>query len=371
MNTAPHTPTLGTKTKNICLSVNVRKRLQRNRTVVVVGVERGGTSMVAGVLRALGLPMGERAGLNHEDPAFLQDDSEKLTKAIRKRNRMHAVWGFKAPKAALNLPFFDDALRNPHYVVVYRNSLSVADSWRQRGAGEAISVLKRIGTYHNAILELAEQTKAPVLFVNYERAVVDDAAKRAMVHEISTFAGLDADGELSDRAIGMITGDGKGYVNLPEHHFLVEPQQMPGTREDLPLIEELGQERDARGWVQHADYKPLITYRLASGGNLPSRFWVDVDFDGTAMNVKDNPLRVFFNFTGDYFTGHCTRPPVQVGHNRFWVETSGNATHIGFGPMNVPSGLKLTARAYVAHPDDMRAESAVNNKANGHQKVET
>lgn len=371
MSTAPHTPTLGTKTKNICLHTNVPRRMPPNRTIVVVGVQRGGTSMVAGVLRALGLPMGERAGLNHEDPVFLLDDTEKLGKAIRQRNRTHAVWGFKAPKAAMNLPFFDRVLRKPYFVVVYRNSLSIADSWNQRGAGHTVSVLKRISSYHNAILEFAEQTKAPILFVNYERAVADDASKRAMVDEIAAFTGLDADGALSDRALSMITGDGKGYVNLPEHHFLVEPRTMPAPRTALPLVEEHPEARDMRGWVHHADFKPLITYAAASGDKLPKQFWLDVDYDATKMSLKDAPLRVFFNFTGDYFTGHCTRPPVQVGHNRFWVETSGNATHIGFGPMTLPSELKVTAQAYAADPADTRVALTADADAAGPEKVAT
>ena len=92
-------PTLGTKVKNVCLVLNPPRRIPVRRTLVVLGVERGGTSMVAGVLRALGVPMGDRAGLNHEDPAFLKDDPDKLRRAIRTRNKQHDMWGFKVPKA--------------------------------------------------------------------------------------------------------------------------------------------------------------------------------------------------------------------------------------------------------------------------------
>ena len=40
----------------------------------MLGVERGGTSMVAGVVRAMGINLGDHAGRNHEDPNFLKDD---------------------------------------------------------------------------------------------------------------------------------------------------------------------------------------------------------------------------------------------------------------------------------------------------------
>ena len=169
-------PTQGTKKKNISLRLNESTVVPDLRTVVVLGVERGGTSMAAGMLRALGINMGDRAGLNHEDPMFLVDEHDKLRRRIQTRNRDNPVWGFKVPKASLHLPFYEKTLRNPYYVVVYRNPLSIVDSWMQRGAGAPVDVLDRIATYQAAILELIKTTKAPLLLLNYERAVQDAAA---------------------------------------------------------------------------------------------------------------------------------------------------------------------------------------------------
>ncbi|MEO0729419.1 MAG: hypothetical protein AAFY64_03445, partial [Pseudomonadota bacterium] len=50
--------------------------------------------------------------------------------------------------------------------------------------------------------------KAPILFVNYERAVADDAAKAQMVAECAAFAGIELTDELAERATSMMTGDG-------------------------------------------------------------------------------------------------------------------------------------------------------------------
>ena len=86
------------------------------RTFVVAGVERGGTSMVAGVCRALGVNFGDKAGLNHEDPAFLKENTSQLKQAIKLRNEKCDVWGFKAPKASLYLDFFEKNLRHPFYI---------------------------------------------------------------------------------------------------------------------------------------------------------------------------------------------------------------------------------------------------------------
>ncbi|WP_137702846.1 hypothetical protein [Marimonas lutisalis] len=348
-------PTQATPTKNICLRLNPPKRLPLRRTLVVLGVERGGTSMAAGVLRALGVPMGDKAGLNHEDPLFLREGEDRLDRAIRTRNKEHDVWGFKVPKASLMLPFLESRLRNPFYVVVYRNPLSIVDSWLQRGAGQAQDVLNRINTYQQAIAEMTATTRAPVLFVNYERAVADDAAKQQVVEEFADFAGIGLTGDLRARAMSMMTGDGKGYVNLPEHFFLVQPGNFRGDRPALDLAEIEPGHRDAGGWVLNEKPRPKIIYGLADGGNLPRRFWLELDVQAEDLDFTAQPVRVHFNFTGAYFPGHCARPEIAPGRNLYWVETSGNASDMGFGVVNVPARLNIRARAYSALDSDQPA----------------
>ena len=71
---------LATSEKNILFSQNCACHLPHKRTYIVSVIERGGTSMVAGICRALGVDLGDHAGLNHEDPAFLRDDIDLLEK---------------------------------------------------------------------------------------------------------------------------------------------------------------------------------------------------------------------------------------------------------------------------------------------------
>jgi hypothetical protein len=53
--------------------------LEPEKTLVVLGSPRGGTSMLAGLLRELGVHMGDRIDRhNHEDQAFLSEDLEQL-----------------------------------------------------------------------------------------------------------------------------------------------------------------------------------------------------------------------------------------------------------------------------------------------------
>lgn len=345
-------PSLGTQQKSICLVMNKKDAADEPKTVVVLGVERGGTSMAAGIIRALGVNMGKRAGLNHEDPLFLTEEHDRLVKRIKMRNKEEDTWGFKVPKASLHLEFYEQHLRNPYYVVVYRNSLAVADSWIQRGAGTMLDVLERISQYHGAILDHARSTKSPVLMLNYERAVQNETNKDLVVAELADFLGLALDKDLKTRASAMMTGDGKGYVNLPEHFFVATPHETSDWGESLALTEASPETRTPDGWHEHNKGRPQLIYKLADGQNLPKKFWVELDLDVTDdLDLAGTPIRMFFNFTGDYFPGHCTRPLLKRGRNMLYVETSGNATDFAFGPLSVPMSFKIHAQTYAANAD--------------------
>lgn len=346
-----NTPTLATKNKNITLTLNEGRKIPNQRTVVVLGVERGGTSMAAGVIRGLGVSMGPKAGLNHEDPLFLTEETDRLKNRIGMRNNESDVWGFKVPKASLMLDFYEKHLRNPYYIIVYRNSLAVADSWIQRGAGTILDVLERSRAYHDALQAHARKTKNPILFLNYERAVQNEDSKYQTAREMCAFLGLEENQETLDRAVGMVTGDGKGYVNLPEHFFLVSTESDAGRGDNIPL-EQFGlPDWKPNDKISHENAKPQAKFRITGDTqqNLPKKFWLKLNFKGGKnVNLAENPIRIFFNYTGDYFAGHCARPPLVNGENWLFVETSGNAEDFAFGPIKVPMAYHVDVEMYAA-----------------------
>ena len=177
-------PLNATSVKNRCLLVSPPVPNERFKTVVVLGVERGGTSMAAGVVRALGVDMGRRVGLNHEDPRFNTTDFAGLKRIIELRNREADVWGFKMPQVAPMLGDLQGIMRNPYYLVVYRNLASIADSWRQRGTGEYLGVIERALHFNQLIVDHLRKSKRPAMIINYERAV---ANKRETVEDIVRF----------------------------------------------------------------------------------------------------------------------------------------------------------------------------------------
>jgi hypothetical protein len=345
-------PAHATAGKRSCVTLR-RPNAKTEKTIVVLGIERGGTSMVAGVLRALGINMGERAGLNHEDPKFMTDDTEQLAKRIADRNAEHTVWGFKMPKAALNLDFYQAQLRNPHYVIVFRNFAAVMDSWDQRGAGSPLDVLDRAVTYFSRITESVRVSGAPALAVNYERAVGDSDL---FIEELAEFLDLRLTPDLRARAAAIITGDGSGYVNLPEHHFLVQskPRLSEGCLDSSEFVcrHNLGDVADASGTVHYKNHQRKVVFTPDKRDALPESFWVVFDLEGDRSEIETSKFRTYFDFTGAFFPGHATRPVLTPGRNVLHVETNGKAARMAFGPVNPPSTFRLTNVHFYEAPDD-------------------
>src|SRR5580704_5514110 len=79
-----------------------KSRARGGRTFIVTGLHRSGTSLVASVLRQVGIFMGIQInGLVHEDEAIakmlIARDFPALTQLIRERDAAYGTWGFKFP----------------------------------------------------------------------------------------------------------------------------------------------------------------------------------------------------------------------------------------------------------------------------------
>jgi|SRR5665213_1451040 len=333
-------PLAATPAKKRCLTINPPITGEKHKTIVVLGVERGGTSMAAGMLRALGIDLGKRVGLNHEDPRFITTDHNRLKQVIAVRDREADVWGFKMPNAATILDFFEANLRNPYYLIVYRNLASVADSWQQRGTGEYLGAIDRGLELNRLIVEHLRRSKRPAMIVNYERAVAD---KNGTVDDVVGFLGLAVDDEAVERAIGIMAGDGQGYLNLPEYFFAVEPKPISPERATLATDSNASEIIDADGWITFENMKKKLVLRLANGAKLPQKFWMRLDIDAPrGVDLRTLPLRIYFDFVGEMFPAHCARPSINRGQNAYLVETSGMATAIGFGPLLPNTRFKLS-----------------------------
>ncbi len=159
------------------------------KTIIVIGCARGGTSMVAGLIRKLGIFMGENIdGPNHEDQDFMTDDLEALQEAVATRNSHHLYWGWKnTDEGIARIRLIFPYLRNPHIIVVFRNFLDVVESFNKYENIALAPGMQDIGERYANITQLMGTLECPILAVNYDNAI---NSKMSTASNIASFLGI-------------------------------------------------------------------------------------------------------------------------------------------------------------------------------------
>ena len=104
------------------------------KTYVVLGCPRGGTSLIAGALKTAGVYMGDYRTPQYEDPEFkvpIADAARAvniLAPVIKRRNMKYENWGWKFPNSIYYIRNIQQLLINPVYIFVYRDPISIAKS---------------------------------------------------------------------------------------------------------------------------------------------------------------------------------------------------------------------------------------------------
>jgi len=157
------------------------------KTFVCLGVPRGGTSAIAGVMRKLGIFMGENVPNNHEDPEFISKPNPHRLSMIEKRNSAHSIWGWKDPNAVNYLHQIAPKLRNPHFVIVSRDVIATTKGHMRWHGREVKFAVGDVALQQQRNVFFALSGDAPVLFVSYEKAILNPTA---LVAEMAEFLGF-------------------------------------------------------------------------------------------------------------------------------------------------------------------------------------
>ncbi len=238
------------------------------RTLVVLGAARGGTSMVAAMLQALGVPMGEQLGATVQDAALgrLAErhlaggaplDLAAVDRLVAQRNARHPVWGWKYPSHILE-PIYR-RMRAPHLVAVYRDPVAA-------GQREAVSQgLNPEASMARAQADLQRLTSWlrtvpwPCLYLSYERAMQDRAE---VAQALAGFAGLaPANAALADALASA-------RARSPEYLASTRARRVEGA------LDQVGAQ--VAGWLRrpHAPGQPV-------------RFSLELDGQAVASGVAD------------------------------------------------------------------------------------
>jgi hypothetical protein len=185
------------------------------RTFIVTGLHRSGTTLVASVLRQVGIFMGtEINDIVHEDETMarilIARDRDGLTQLVLERNANYGTWGFKFPMLCHALDHPDIGLfSDPHIIVTFRDPVSVAVRTSLSEYQAPMQALRAAVDEQAELVAFIERLHCPSLLLSYEKSLVFPAD---FIDAILQFCDLPRSDALRDRLIRLIEPNRQTYI---------------------------------------------------------------------------------------------------------------------------------------------------------------
>ena len=267
--------------------------------IIILGMHRSGTSMITRVINLLGAYLGEPADLiaaNEHNPdgywerwdvlelnaRALQsvgadwDSSEQVradrlaataragfdadAKKILDRLNAHPTWVLKDPRMCLTLPLWRPLLRDPVFVIVYRNPLEVARSLATRNRFPIAYSLAMWEAHNVAALEATRG--APRVLVSYNAFMADPARLLGTLRKDLQHAGVTG---LDGSDAGSVA-----FVSQNLHHH--KQDDVASTGSYLTVAQTRLYEALKNGEV----FKPDFSSKLSAGARETLALYLDV-----------------------------------------------------------------------------------------------
>lgn len=164
------------------------------RTIIVIGVARSGTSLVTSILEGLGVNMGDKKsyGSFEDEEIYSLIESanfnfDELRRIVNYKNSKYRVWGWKRPKSFEYAHKFESLIVNPIYVIPFRDVLAISNRNEKSDGITHIKALRFNINRYMKLLNFIEDNENPIFLFSYEKALED---KTLLIWQLSEFLGI-------------------------------------------------------------------------------------------------------------------------------------------------------------------------------------
>lgn len=204
--------------QNSGIAVLNERPAPKQNTIIIIGVPRSGTTMVAKVLANLGVYLGaevdDSVGEDMRLARALEANDGSLPAVIEVYNSLHDLWAFKRPTA---YQVIDPALfRNPRFVVTFRDPVAIARREEVSMMFDFREQLRRAVQWSADLAGFALSLTAPVMLVSYEKALVMPID---FVTNLASFAGIPADNDIIRETANLVAPSPSDYVSRSQIRF--------------------------------------------------------------------------------------------------------------------------------------------------------
>ncbi len=294
------------------IPVRGRKRASSEKTLLVTGLARSGTSMLAALLQGAGVPMGDHVyePIN-EDAEITQmlraRDLFRLDALIERQNAKAPVWGFKMPDLHHFLQHNElDRFRNPHLLAIFRDPVAVgARNALSEQADGTEAVIEAAAAMHS-LAQFARASQLPFLFLSYEKALV---FPRVFIENVLVFCGLELEEAKRTELLRHVQPNRTQYVMTSKRAF-------EGHLEGV---------LDGRlfGWARHVGNLAPVQLDLLIDNKLAATFQAG-EFRGDLLAAGlGNGNHAFFLDLAEHDVKEASTIRVRVNRRTFELANSG------------------------------------------------
>jgi hypothetical protein len=254
--------------------------LRGGRTLIVTGLYRSGTSLVATILRHAGIFMDRQindAVFEDEEigAALRSGDDGVLRRLIDERNASHGTWGFKMPQVHTDLRPEQLALfDNAHLIVTFRDIAAIAVRNSLSEYKDAMTALRDAVGQLAGLVAYLDSVSAPSFLLSYEKALI---FPEDFVDALLLFSGLPSDAALRARLVGLVEPNRKAYLGRARriyrgridgfaHGCVLGWCQRIGSNDPVPL-ELFIDDQLVRSFLADVPLQNLLDARIGAGAH--------------------------------------------------------------------------------------------------------
>lgn len=237
--------------------------IQHNKSpeqYIVVGVGRGGTSVIAASLHTLGITLGDNFNLpNYEDTqmsaAFRSRNWKELKQLISSSESKYLKFAWKLPDSNKQLKRINHYFSNPRYIFVYRDIFAIANRKNLAKNDDILTTMQSSLASYNRIIKFIKKNKISALHISYEKLLQN---KYEYAQELALFCNIPASEELLQKIGTLIEPSPDGYTTWTETSLQLTKLRQSGYDGYIDTISE----DSISGWLLQINNKEPITIEL-------------------------------------------------------------------------------------------------------------
>ncbi len=253
----------------------------KQKTLIVLGVGRGGTSLISGSLAHLGIFMGEEA----YPPVFedvklatqLENKKFEDAKSTIESYNSNDIWGFKRPSSIEYVKELHNSCKNPIYLIIFKDIFAISNRNTISMKFNLLDSLKSAHTSYGKILSFLSNENPNAFLFSYEKMMQD---KELFVDTLIELIGTKrVTPQQKKAALNFIEPNPKGYLD---------------TSRITKSIGKIGNIRKTRitGWGKYLNIDEPATVELYINKQF-IKSYIAKDFRPHLLKSKKHP------------TGHC------------------------------------------------------------------